>query len=105
MRIKKSNTKDQLAKRLREVRIDNRLTQKEMGKIINMTAGSVGALENGLYTPNFDVLRTLKKKLNVSYDFLIDGEINMDASKIIKENIELKEEVERLKKMVDKLLK
>lgn len=105
MRVKKTNTKDQLAKRLREVRIDNRLTQKEMGKIINMTAGSVGALENGLYSPNFEVLRTLKKKLNVSYDFLIDGEISIDTNKIKEENTVLKEEVERLKKMVDNLLK
>jgi transcriptional regulator with XRE-family HTH domain len=105
MRIKKTHTKDQIAKRLREVRIDNRLTQKEMGEIINMTSGSVGALENGLYTPNFDVLRTIKKRFNVSYDFMLDGEVGPDSNKLLDENAKLKEEVERLKRMVDKLLK
>jgi len=105
MRIKKTQTKDQIAKRLRDIRIDNRLTQKDMAKLINMTSGSVGALENGLYTPNFDVLRILKKKLNVSYDFMLDGEVGPDSSKLKDENARLKEEVDRLKKMIDKLLK
>jgi len=105
MRIKKTQSKDQIAKRLRDIRIDNRLTQKEMAKLINMTSGSVGALENGLYTPNFDVLRILKKKLNVSYDFMLDGELGPDSSKLKDENERLKEEVDRLRKMIDKLLK
>lgn len=70
-----------------------------------MTSGSVGALENGLYTPNFDVLRILKKKLNVSYDFMLDGELGPDSSKLKDENERLKEEVDRLRKMIDKLLK
>jgi len=105
MRIKKTQTKEQIAKRLRDIRIDNRLTQKEMGELINMTSGSVGALENGLYTPNFDVLRILKKRLNVTYDFMLDGEVGPDSNKLKDENTKLKEEVERLRKMVDKLLK
>ncbi len=105
MRVKKPTTKDQVSTRLREIRINNRLTQKEMGEIINMTAGSVGALENGLYTPNYDVLRMLKKKLNVSYDYILDGENNISNDVVITENKDLKEEVARLKKMVDRLLK
>lgn len=106
MRLKKTIAKDVVAKRLREIRIDNRLTQKEMGDIINMAAGSVGALENGLYTPSLDVLRTLKKKLNISYDYILDGEDNVATSLYLKEeNKNLKEELDRLKKMVDKLLK
>lgn len=106
MRIKKTSPKDELAKRLREIRIDNRLTQKDMGDVINMAAGSVGALENGLYTPSIDVLRTLKKRLNISYDYLLDGEdIAKTSIHLKEENKQLKEELDRLKKMVDKLLK
>lgn len=106
MRLTKTVNTDQVAKRLREIRIDARLTQKEMGKLINMAAGSVGALENGLYTPSLDTLRTLKKKLNISYDYLLDGEDNVATSMHLQEeNKILKEELQRLKKMVDNLLR
>lgn len=105
MRVAKADTKD-IAGRLREIRIDNRLTQKEMGKLVGMTAGSVGALENGLYTPNFDVLRIIKKRLGVSYDYIIDGEKSDSSLQHLKnENAVLRDEVQRLKKIVDKLVK
>lgn len=95
-----------IAKRLKDIRLDARLTQKEMAKMVGLTPGSVGALENGLYTPNFDVLRAIRQKLNVPYDFIIDGlESDISAPQTALENKELKAEVERLKKMVDKLLK
>jgi len=105
MRVKSLDTND-IASRLRDIRIEARLTQKEMAKIVGMTSGSIGALENGLYTPNFEVLRTLKKRLGVSYDWIIDGD-KKDASiqSLKNENAALKEEVERLKKVVDKLVK
>jgi transcriptional regulator with XRE-family HTH domain len=105
MRVQKKDISD-IPGRLRDIRIENRLTQKEMGKIIGMTSGSVGALENGLYTPNFDVLRILKKRLSISYDYLIDGEKKDGSTQALKnENAALKEEIERLKKVVDKLVK
>jgi transcriptional regulator with XRE-family HTH domain len=104
MRVKRSKNLDDIGARLREVRIENRLTQKEMAKIISMTPGSVGALENNLYTPNYDVLRLLKKRLHVSYDYLLDGEKG-DNVFLRQENEHLKKEVARLTKIVDKLLK
>lgn len=85
-------------RRFREVRLKNKLTQAELAKLIGMASGSVGAIEQGLYTPNFHVLRILKKKLGASYDYLIDGE--QDNQKELKD---LKEENERLKRIVDKL--
>ena len=103
MRVKKATSND-IGSRLRDVRIENRLTQKELAEIVHLTPGSVGALENNLYTPNFDVLRILKKKLNVSYDYILDGEKG-SSNLIRQENEMLKKEVARLTKIVDKLLK
>lgn len=107
MKIKHlKNTPKDIAARLREIRIDARLTQKEMAEIVGLTPGSVGAMENGLYTPNYDVLRALKTRLNISYDYVIDGlESPVNNSQMVTENKELKLEVERLKKIIDKLVK
>ncbi len=104
----KINTKEiagdykDIAKRLREIRLDARLTQKDMADVVGLTPGSVGAMENGLYTPNYDVLRALKRKLNVSYDYIIDG----DKTSASRQEIEqLRQEVIRLTKIIDKLIK
>lgn len=94
--------KKDIAQRLRDVRLDARLTQKDMAKIVGLTPGSIGAMENGLYTPNFEVLRALKQKLNVSYDYIIDG-VKSSGNEPDKET--LKKEVERLTKIIDKLVK
>lgn len=98
--------KEQIGKRLREIRIDARLTQKEMAKLVNLTPGAIGAMENGLYTPNFDVLRAIHRRLGATYDYIIDGvESSNNHSQLILENEALKEELDRLKKVVDKLVK
>lgn len=94
--------KKDIAQRLREIRLDARLTQKDMAKIVGLTPGSIGAMENGLYTPNFDVLRALKQKLNVSYDYVIDG---VKSPVNGQDYNELKKEVERLTKIIDRLVK
>lgn len=92
--------------RLKNIRLNARLTQKDMAKIVNMKPASVGALENGLYTPNYDVIRAIRKRLGVSYEYIIDGvESEMNTSDLIIKNKSLEEEVKRLSKIVDKLLK
>lgn len=110
MKLKQTKTVNgeysDIAARMRDIRLDARLTQKEMAKLVGMTAGSIGALENGLYSPNYEVLRALKKKLGISYDYIIDGaKASVSPTQLMAENKELKQEVERLKKMLDKLLK
>ncbi|WP_207120144.1 helix-turn-helix domain-containing protein [Bulleidia sp. zg-1006] len=45
-----------LLRQLRRVRIENGLTQKEMGEILNVSAQSVSAYENGTVRPDIEVL-------------------------------------------------
>lgn len=95
-----------IAKRLKDIRLDARLTQREMAEIVGLTPGAVGAMENGLYTPNFEVLRAIRQRLNIPYEYIIDGvKTDSAAPHVASENKELKAEIERLRKMVDKLLK
>lgn len=108
MRIKKTNKKilseyADISRRFREIRIANNLTQKEFGEIVGLSAPAVGAIENGLYAPNFSVLRIIKRKFHIDYAYLIDGE---DAKKNPRNDYDkLVAEVDRLNRIVDKLLK
>jgi transcriptional regulator with XRE-family HTH domain len=95
--------------RFREIRIDNRLTQAEMGEVIGLSAGSVGAIEQGLYTPNFSVMRKLNERFNVSYSYLIDGvkdDSDMLRKKLADQQLklqQLEDDNERMKRILDKL--
>lgn len=94
-----------ITRRFKQIRKENNLTQKEMASIIGLSAPAVSAIEQGLYTPNFDVIRIIKKKFKVDYEFLIDGEDNNEIKNLRHENAKLKEELARLAKVVDKLVK
>lgn len=91
-------------KRFREIRKKHNLTQKEMGDIIKLSSPAVSAIEQGLYTPNFGVLRIMKKKFKVDYDYIIDGQSGEEIENLRQENLKLKSEIDRLTKVVDKLL-
>lgn len=93
-----------IKQRIKEIRIDNRLTQADLSKIVGLTPGSVGAIEQGLYTPSFKVLRALHHRLGVSYDYIIDG-VRGNQQDLSRRVRELEEENARLKKVVDKLTK
>jgi transcriptional regulator with XRE-family HTH domain len=106
MSTSKKDNDDEIGARLKNIRLNARLTQKEMAKIVNMKPASVGALENGLYTPNYDVLRAIRKRLGISYEYIIDGvDSDINISELILKNKSLEEEVARLSKVVDRLLK
>ena len=92
--------KNEVGLRLKEIRLANKMTQADMAKLIKMAAGSVGALENGLYTPSFRVMKIIKRRLGVPYDYIIDGE-KSDSEELIR----LREENARLKRVVDRLTK
>lgn len=91
----------QIAKRMRDLRLSQNLTQLEFSKVIGVSPPAVGAIENALYLPNLDILKIIKEKWGINYDYILDGEIENYKE----ENERLKKEVIRLQKMVDKLLK
>ncbi len=97
-------SKQTIGERLRNIRLDARLTQKEMAKVVGLSSGAIGAMETDLYTPNYDVLRAIHERLGISYDYIIDG-IKTDGKDLRSENEKLRQEVDRLTKIVDKLLK
>ena len=76
-----------------------------MAEVVGLSAPAIGAIENKLYTPNFGVLRKLKKRFNIDYNYIIDGQRSVEIENLRQENARLKEELARLTKVVDKLVK
>lgn len=60
-----------LSKRLKELRISNGLTQRELGERVNVTKVSICCYENGTRVPTLETLTKLSKVLNVDVDYLL----------------------------------
>lgn len=64
--------------RLKELRKDNRMTQEELGKIINVSKVSISGYENGTRSPDRETLVNIADYFNVSVDYLLDREKSPD---------------------------
>lgn len=60
-----------LSKRLKELRINRGLTQRELGERVNVTKVSICCYENGTRVPTLDTLTKLGKVLDVDVDYLL----------------------------------
>ncbi len=71
---KKGNKSIMLAERIRELRLENGLSQKELGEKINSTSKNIWAYENKISTPPVDVLVRLADYFDVTTDYLLGRE-------------------------------
>ena len=62
-----------LCKRMKDIRLRAGLTQPEFADQLFTTRVAINAIENCRYNPGLEILRNLKDKYNLSYDYLIDG--------------------------------
>ena len=60
-----------LSKRLKELRMENGLTQRELGERVNVTKVSICCYENGTRVPTLDTLTKLGEALDVDVDYLL----------------------------------
>ena len=61
----------EIGKRLKELRIENKLSQKEFGEILAVSQDTVSLWENGKSLPTAEYLIAISKHFNVSVDFLL----------------------------------
>lgn len=57
--------------RLRQVRLERKLTQEQLGKHIQVTKVSISCYENGSRTPDMETLQRIADVLDVSVDYLL----------------------------------
>lgn len=65
------------SKRLKELRINEELTQKELAETLNVSTVSISSYETGAKTPSFDMVLNIAQKYNVSIDWLCGLSNNM----------------------------
>lgn len=60
-----------LGEKLKELRIEKKLTQRQAAKQIGVTASVISAYENGIRQPSYEVLIKLSLLYNASCDYLL----------------------------------
>lgn len=84
--------------KLRKLRENQGLLQKELADILDISTSTIGMYEQGRRQPDNDTLKKLSQYFNVSIDYLLDNEISTTN---LMDN-ELKE-IEVLKKALQKV--
>lgn len=85
--------------RLKNLRIQNKLTQGELARKIGVTKSVISAYENDLRLPSYVTLVSISKAFNVTTDFLLGVE-NTDNRQIIDLSGLTDEEISALRNLV-----
>ena len=100
-----------LAKRIRESRKKQKLTQQELGTLLNVSKVSVCLWEKGTKVPSSKNLIQLSKVLNVSMEYLLGNDsyvVSENDEKyglvMAKEEIEIIRELRNHKKLYEELI-
>ena len=64
--------------RIKELRRDNGLTQKELANAMGVTASMIGQYETGIRTPKYETLERIAKALSVSVPMLMGEDTTVD---------------------------
>lgn len=59
--------------RVREIRLKNQLNQAEMARVLGCARSTYANIENNSQTISFKHARLLKRRFNLSYNYIIDG--------------------------------
>lgn len=83
--------------RIKQLRIDNNLTQSDLAEKVGLTYVQIGRYEKGKSNPSADVLQKLANALNTSTDYLMNGESEqVEAQLVDKELIRQFQEIQKL---------
>lgn len=98
-----------LGKRIKEIRKSCKMTQEQLGELINIEPSSLGNIENGYNYPLLSTLEKITKVLNCSmtevfeYEHLDDNDVLIDKiNKILEKNPDKVKQVYKLVKAIVK---
>ena len=61
----------QFKEKLKELRIENKLSQQELAKKLNVSQRSISNWENGVREPDFETLILIARFFSVTTDYLL----------------------------------
>lgn len=61
----------EIGDRLKELRLAKKLTQKELGHIVNLSHNTIGGYETGINEPSLEMLKFFSSFYNVSVDYIL----------------------------------
>lgn len=73
---------DKFSDKLKELRIENNLTQKDVAKMVGISITCYAGYEQGYREPDLKTLKKICLVLNTSADFLLGLEEESNTSKI-----------------------
>lgn len=81
----KKPAKTTLATRLKDARTVKEVSQQELAKLAKVHYTNIGRYERGDAAPSADVLNRIAKALEVSPDFLMNGNLDNKATELLKD--------------------
>ncbi len=112
--MNKNIIKISINQRIKELRLEHKLTQREFSEKIGITRAALGQMETFVANPTLELVIKIVKEFGVTYDFLIDnGEsLPKDTSEdllqkevaFLKKEMMLKDEIIDYQKQLIKLL-
>lgn len=60
-----------VSERIRELRAENKLSQKEFGKLLSISQDTVSLWENGKSMPTAEYIIAICRRFNVSADYIL----------------------------------
>lgn len=70
-------------KKVKEKRINHKLTRAEVAELCNMHEGYLGQIENGYKMPSLPMLLTICRELHTSPNFLLEFAEDTDIQEIV----------------------
>jgi len=100
-----------IGNRLRKLRLEKGLTQKELGDLINVTKVSICCYEMGTRTPTLDTLMELERVFQVDLNYLLgndkevtDGKSKGRRVKMSTEEIQFIEEIRKYENIYELII-
>lgn len=100
--------KDSLGRKIKLLRIQNDMSQKELGDLLGVQRTSISSYESDRIKPDIDKIKTMAKLFNVSTDYLLglkNDEINNVVAAHFKDDADLsKEDLDKIDSYISFLI-
>lgn len=91
--------------KIKELRIEHKLSQNELGKIINVSGQTILNWENDIYEPSIEKLIQLADYFNVTLDYLVNRKQSIPTFKIVYDELKKINKEEILQFILSKITK